>query len=545
MKYLQSLVNKNAYQNFRKTSLVVSSWLCAVGGFVADVLQPIAPFAFYLFLLSLVGLVIIGILFAIGKKDLLGALVLSIISIIATGAFTLMQQGEKSEEIGIVASTIPGVEALQKKLGIIEEKLDDIKQDTETIISSTTRIESKSDEMLQSLDVIKEGIGNASADGIIRNPASPEDHYHNARIHELGGDYAAARRSYLEYFKSDLPKIDPHLRFIAFLKVQEGTAGARETYNEVTARSQSPVPPFARLLLLPPDNRKAGLKDYFENHTDFAPAAYQLSLEFSQLRLGSQTISDKREEQRYLKAFQAADEAGGLLRYLIDQELATEWRSDAEQRLTILENGLSSNVLENPVSLNWMAHNAGWNGNIQISEPALDILWNIKGQTSATSTGDSGYNDPNTGRPAPRAFFTLPKNQQNTTIEIRYLDANGNEQGPFEFAFTAQKESDDGNRRILEMTSTSWVSFRDYEGNTLLYFSHLLTYRGSLATITYGLDTDTPDQEFDFPAWDQPGFAQIDGSFPIYLAVPNNTRFATIQLTYKNGDKSAIVRFDR
>lgn len=159
---------------------------------------------------------------------MLGALILSAISCCATGAFTVLQHGEKSGEIGIVASTVPAIAALQKQLGIIEEKLDDIKRDTESIKDSTTRIESKSDKLLESLDTIKEGVENASSDGIIKNPASPEEYYHNARIQELGGDYAAARRSYLEYFKSDLPQIDPHLRFISFLKVQEGTAGHRK-----------------------------------------------------------------------------------------------------------------------------------------------------------------------------------------------------------------------------------------------------------------------------------------------------------------------------
>lgn len=543
MKYLKSLVNLNVYQSIRKTSLTISAWLCTLGGLVADVLTPIAPFAFYLFLLSLALLVVLSIIYAVGKKELLGALILAGISCFATGVFTLMQQGEKSGEVGILAAAVPGVEALQQQLGIIEKKLDDIKEDTETIVQSTARIESQSVEVLQTLSTIKDGIGND--DGIINTPASPEDHYHNARIHELAGDYAAARRSYLEYFNSDLPQIDPHLRFISFLKVQEGTAGARETYNELTARSSSPVPNYTRRLLLNTERRKEALKEYLAENPEFAPAAYHLSLEYSGNRLGSQTLADKREELQYLKAFQAADENGGFLRYMIDQELAAEWRADAEERRLTLENGQSSAILENPVSMSWMAHNAGWNGNIQISEPALDIFWNIQGKTSPISTGESGYNNPATGRPAPRAFFSLPKSQDDAVFEIRYIDSAGVERGPYEFQFTAQKESDDGNRRILEMTSTSWVLLRDYEGSTLLYFTQLLTYRGALAKIAYGINTDTPDKEFPFPAWNQTGLADIDGSFPIYQTVPNNTQFVTVQLTYKNGDQSSVVRFDR
>ncbi len=543
MKYLQSLFNRDVFQSVRKTSLIVSGWLCTVGGLVADVLQPVAPFVSYLFFLSVAILVVLSILYAIGKKELLGALILAGISTTATGLFALFQTGDEAEERGVVASSIPAVASLQESLGLIEKKLDEIKEDTQSIKESATRIESKSDAMLKALDVLNEGIGNDG--GIIQNPTSPEDHYHNARLQELGGDYSAARRSYLEFFKSDLPRLDPHLRFISFLKVQEGTAGARETYNEVTARSPGPIPAYARLLLQDPQRRKTALANYASQNPDFAPAAYHLSLEYSQSRLGSQTLSDKREELVHLKAFQSADASGGLLRYFIDQELVQEWRDDASTRLTAIESQMSAEALENPVSLSWMANNSGWNGNIQIAEPALDIKWNVKGSSSPQSVGMSGFTDPNTGRPTPQSFFSLPKNQSDSVIEIRYTDASGIERGPYEFAFTAQKESDDGNRRILEATSTSWLSFRDYDGSVLLYFTHLLSYRGALSKIEYGLNQESPHQNFEFPPWDKPGIAMIDGSFPMFLTVPGNTTFATVRLTYKNGDTSQVMRFDR
>lgn len=544
MKYLQSLFNRDVFHSVRKTSLVVSGWLCTVGGLVADVLQPVAPFVSYLFFLSLAILVVLAILYAFGKKDLLGALILAGISCAATGLFTFLQSGDEAEERGVVASAIPAVASLQESLGLIEQKLDEIKEDTEAIQASTTRIESKSDAMLEALDTIKEGIGSDNG-GIIQNPGSPEEHYQNARLHELGGDYAAARRSYLEYFKSELPLLDPHLRFISFLKVQEGTSGARETYNEVTSRSSGPIPAYARLLLLETQRRKAALSNYFSQNPDFAAAAYHLSLEYSQSRLGSQTLSDKREELTSLKAFQVADEKGGLLRFFIDQELVEEWRTDASTRLSAIESQMSTEALDNPVTLNWMANNSGWNGNIQIAESAIDIKWNVKGTSSPQSVGMSGFTDPNTGRPTPKSFFSLPKSQKDSVIEIRYTDASEIERGPYEFVFTAQKESDDGNRRILEATSTSWLSFRDYDGSVLLYFTHLLSYRGALSKIEYGLNQESPNQTFDFPVWDKPGIAMLDGSFPMFLTVPENTTFATVRVTYKSDDSSPIIRFDR
>ena len=303
MKYFQSLTNLNAYQKVRQSSLTISGALCTAGGLVADVLQPLAPFVFYLFIISGLAFGLLGFLYYKGKKELFGSLVLSGMAFVATGLLSLLQQGPEAEERGIIAVSVPAVASLQDRLGIIEMKLDEIKADTgeikadtQEIKDSTARLEAKSDEMLAA---IRKGFG--SSDGVIANPASPEEFYHNARIYELAGDYSAARGAYLEYFKSNLAMLDPHLRFITFLKVQEGTAGARETYNEITARSTSPIPAYARLLLLGTEKRIEALKKYFKENPKFAAVAYHLSLEYSERRLGSQTIGDKREELYYLK----------------------------------------------------------------------------------------------------------------------------------------------------------------------------------------------------------------------------------------------------
>lgn len=512
---------------------------------MADVLQPIAPFTSYLFFGFLSLLIGLSIIYLLGKKALLGTMVLTAVACVITGSIALMQKGPEAKKKGIVASKVPAVSSLQESLGIIDKKLDEISENTEAIKESTTRIESKSDAMLTALDSIKEGIGKDDEGGLIQKPESPEDHYHNARIQELGGDYSAARRSYLQYFKGDSTQLDPHLRFISFLKVQEGTAGARETYNEVTAKLSSPTASYARILLLDTQRRKTGLKTYLTQFPDFAPAAYHLSMEYSSARLGLQTLADKRNELAALKTFQAADEKGGLLRHFIDQSLVEEWRINSTERRSAIENKSTLNTLENPVSINWQANNQGWNANLRIAEPVIDIKWNLKGASEPKSIGLSGYNAPDTGRPAPLSFFSLPKNQGDSVFEIRYTDGSGVEQGPYEFEFIAQKESNDGNQRILESTQNNWISFSDDPDSHFLYFTHLLSYRGALSKIEYGLNTEEPINQFGFPEWNKSGIAPIDGSFPVFLSIPANTQFVSIRISYKNGTVSPIARFKR
>lgn len=541
MSYLRTLTDGDTYQNLRRTSLTVGGTVCTLGGFVADVLQPIAPFANYLLYISFAALAAVLALYLKGNKNVLGLMVLTAIASVVFGLLSTLQLSEESQESGVIASAIPAVESLQQSLGIIDRKLDYIKADTESIKATTSRLEENSEAVMASLDAIREGIGKG---GIIANPNSPEEYYHNARVHEIGGDYSAARRSYLAYFRADLPLLDPHLRFISFLKVQEGTAGARETYNTVTENSSSPMPAYARLLLLDPGKRAPALKLYLKDHSQFAPAAYHLSLEYSERRLGSQTLYDKRQELVYITAFQRIDEQGGLLRYMIDQDLVRQWREDAQARKLALDSG-AAGLLKNPVAISWMSHNGGWNGNIQISESATDIQWNIKGQSSPTSTGSSGRVDPNTGKASPRSFFTLPSNQRAATVEIRYTDLTGMVQGPYEFAFKPGKESNDGNRRILETTSGSWVALREMNGSVLLYFTHLMTYRGALSKISYGVNRAEPNKKFKFPRWNKPGLAPIDAKTPLYITVPRSTKYVSVQLTFKNGDTSPVQRFER
>ncbi|CAN0579799.1 unnamed protein product, partial [Ectocarpus sp. 12 AP-2014] len=63
-------------------------------------------------------------------------------------------------------------------------------------------------------------------------------------------------------------------------------------------------------------------------------------------------------------------------------------------------------------------------------------------------------------------------------------------------------------------------------------------------SIRYGLNKSKPSKNYRFPAWRKGGIATIDEKVPLFIKVPRSTRYVTVQLTYKDGDKSAIQRFD-
>ncbi len=90
----------------------------------------------------------------------------------------------------------------------------------------------------------------SSSGGLITNAKTPEEHYHNARIHELGGNFAAARKEYSEYLSANLEAIDPWLSYSAMLKSAEGKAGAVEAdalFWRQTQTAHNFLPDRARL----------------------------------------------------------------------------------------------------------------------------------------------------------------------------------------------------------------------------------------------------------------------------------------------------------
>ena len=95
---------------------------------------------------------------------------------------------------------------------------------------------------------------------------------------------------------------------------------------------------------------------------------------------------------------------------------------------------------------------------------------------------------------------------------------------------------------VLAATQSSWVAFGENAGREpVLYFTHLLTYRGALKEIRYGLD-GPPDRVFPFPpAPEGTAVAPIVPDMSIYVVAPAATRYATVEIIYKDGRRAGPV----
>ena len=532
-----SALVKNTAQQFAALAGVLSF----LGGFISDVLQPLAPVAHYLFAgglgVGLALLVVAGLVSSVRGTVLPIAIVSTCTGIVA-GLLSLIQLGwEDNFERGVLASQFPAVASLQDTLGIVQRDVAEIKE-------TTQRIEDKTDTVLTKLEGISAAFSNLTEQGgVIPEPKTPEQFYHNARLYELKGDYGNARRAYLGYFRFNLEYLDPHLRFQQFLKVQEGRAGARETYQDLTRASKGQVPKLASVLLWNRELRAKKLQAFIDANPDVAPAYYLLSKDFSLVRLGQQSLADKRREKALLDRFIALDEEGQLVRWFIDQQLVAEWREDATNRLAALRG--SEVARKNPLTVSWTPTNSGWMGALQIAEPVAEIFWKKPRTAKFVSTGFSSVRNVHTGKVQPNYTVTIPLRAKKQKVAFKYQNTNGENMGPFEVMFNPKLSNLAYGKQILKSTQRNWVSFRDYNGKTLVYFTNLLGQRGVLSSIRYGIDQETPDTEYTFPPYKKPGFAPISGDAKIYMEVPGDTQYMTVRVSYKDGTKSEVIRIDR
>ena len=101
------------------------AYLGIIGGFVADVLQPLAPFTNYLFFLASFSAAVTGVIMvaAVSLRDKFFPFFVLSVSAMIFSAAIMFYHNENNTKSGVLAGVIPGVETLQYSLGIIKKDL--------------------------------------------------------------------------------------------------------------------------------------------------------------------------------------------------------------------------------------------------------------------------------------------------------------------------------------------------------------------------------------------------------------------------------------
>ncbi|HTV68585.1 MAG TPA: methyl-accepting chemotaxis protein [Rhizobiaceae bacterium] len=589
----------NASQSLLRASMVRSGkWATGIaflGGIISDILNPLAPFAAYISMAAAVAALVIAIAIVfrllVVDKGVPALIFATTVAAIAGGIYALQQQNEAQD--GLIANLVPAVADLQKSVGIVTAKVEEIQQTvtetqktvedvkkttdevkagqeeqaakTERLQTTTEDLSKKTDVIAEnqvkqqetteklvessekiaaSIETIADGFAQlATQGGIIADPKTPQDHYHNARVHELTGDMLNARRAYLAFAEFDVDAIDPYIRFATLLRVQDGKSGAREVFGVLAEKNKALSVKLVHALQFDDAQRPEKLRNFIAANPEFAPAYFLYSEEFSEDRLGVQSLADKRNEAEALTKFLSYEKDGGLLKFYVDQTLLADWIDRANRRLVALGN-VTDPSLFMPKLISQRS-NDSWMMTVTLSEAATAISWRLGKDGPFTETGFLQMNDQRTGKPMPNPSFALPTDTAATIIAIKYLDIRGQEAGPFDIAFTPEASLQDSNKQILDQFWTSWIAF-DASGNQgNIYFTHLTSYRCAIKEAKYGLNGGALTETLEMPACNMDDPYALPADFMPYFKVGEDVKSMQVQLTYVDGTQSVVREFKR
>lgn len=449
----------------------------------------------------------------------------------------------KDKPNGILAEKSITIQKLQEDLGIIKKDLHDIKMHTENISKKTDKIETNTSQIKDSaksidnkMTVMINKVGKQG--GIISDPQTAEDFYHNARIYEINGDYGNARKAYIRYFSFSDNKLDPHIRFQSFLKIQEGAPGAREIYNEMFMNSSNLIDQYALILLSQTSEKRNLLIDFEKKNSNFGPVYYELAKSFSKAALGEQGLNDKQKEKEYIGKFLSAYEKGTVTRYFIAKEELDKWLTYAREREKELEK-LDDSVFKDRLEMSKVYNGITWKLDVKIKEKASEIFYKID-DGEFRSTGFYEFIDTSTGKKLPKQTIILqPSETPKQYVTFIYKDIKGEDVGPFRFDWVTKTNSGKKLDPVAESAinfiklQPTWVQFDDrpdYEKNILFTFG---PFGAGIEKVVYGLDKDTPDTE-------------MKNITPFSFIQPNKVvSKISVQIYFKDGTNTDVRIFER
>jgi uncharacterized caspase-like protein len=189
-------------------------------------------------------------------------------------------------------------------------------------------------------------------------------------------------------------------------------------------------------------------------------------------------------------------------------------------------------------------HNGGWTVVFSIADPTLGISWRIGEASEFRETGFIDTLDPRTRKRMPNPSIELPADAKAAIIQVRYVDTQGELQGPFPIRFDPEAALIRDQRKILDMTATSWLSFREFNG-LLVYYTHLMSYRCAIREVRVGIDSAVPDKVLKMPPCDPRDPSVIPHEATPYLKLAPATKSVSVELTYRDGSVSEIKSFRR
>ena len=193
---------------------------------------------------------------------------------------------------------------------------------------------------------------------------------------------------------------------------------------------------------------------------------------------------------------------------------------------------------------NFMRHNTGWSVTLSFADPVAAISWRLGESGNFRETGFLDTLDPRTRKRMANPSLQLDADAPAGTLYIRAVDVNGIALGPYPIRFEPAAAIEREQRKILEMTSGSWLSFREFNG-LLVYYTHLVSYRCAIREVRVGIDSTVPDRKIALPPCDPRDPSAIPDKADVHMKLPPGTKSMSVELTYRDGTISELKTFRR
>jgi hypothetical protein len=189
-------------------------------------------------------------------------------------------------------------------------------------------------------------------------------------------------------------------------------------------------------------------------------------------------------------------------------------------------------------------HNGGWTVMFSIADPALGISWRMGDTGQFRETGFLDTLDPRTRKRMANPSIQLDSDAPAATLYLRYIDANGEMQGPFPIRFDPEAALIRDQRKILDMTASSWLDL-GRSNSSLMYYTHLQSYRCAIREVRVGFDSTVPDKVLKLAPCDQRDPMAVPHDAATYMKIPSTIKSVSVELTFRDGSVSEIRSFRR
>lgn len=353
----------------------IAAPLAAMFGFVADVLNPLGPINGILFTASLLAFLVLVYRFQghrrsgtldMSRKVPERALVFTSFLLVGFGLWFALQWVAAAGNRGVVADHVASIatlqdslvgmrkdvaevarvtkavqadtEAIRRDTGSIEATTDELRRSSADIARNTASVAESTAAMAEGLTQLSDRISRVDGGGLIADPASPADYYHNARLQELSGRFRDAFESYRHYVGFDEEFIDPCLSYLELVRAQQGHEAAEAEFAALAARSPgNRAIRLARLSSGAGATRRQVLEQFVEEHPDFGPGYWLAAREYSIDVLRTQSSIAVEREKTLLESLRRLNETGGFARWFLDKRRAAELVQSACTRLNEIE----------------------------------------------------------------------------------------------------------------------------------------------------------------------------------------------------------------